>query len=64
MDQKSQPSDAAAASEAVQDADDATRRKAAERLAAMLALAPVAALLFDPHRAEADGDDAGWGDSP
>lgn len=60
MDQKSQSNDAVAASEAVQDADEATRRGAAERLAAMLALAPVAALLFDPHRAEADGEDGGW----
>jgi hypothetical protein len=38
------------------EAEDATRREATERLAALIALAPAAALLFDPHRAEATGD--------
>lgn len=38
------------------EADDATRREAAERLATLLALAPAAALLFDSQRAEAYGE--------
>ena len=39
-----------------QQADDADRRKAMERMLGLLAAAPAAALLFDPRHAQAFGD--------
>jgi hypothetical protein len=56
MDQKKQSQETAPTDEPAMESDDATRRAAAERLAALLALTPIAALLFDPTRAEAGGD--------